>query len=413
MPKLVLEPVSALPGQPQPHVLATTVAIPAGGTAPLTLAARLARSGYQVTIHGQAAIPRARELAHLGGMRSSSALDGLAGEPLTVELNAEGPWMQPQTADAGAATPADSAIARRVSGTLVLHNANWKTEYLANAVEISQATLHLGQDEVRWGPIEFSYGPVKGMATLNVPEICDAPCLPHFEIQFGDLDAAALQAAVLGAHEPGTVISTLIQRLRLSNTKPAPPWPRAEGTITADSLVLGPVTMRDVTANLRTTASGAEFTSLDASLLGGQLHAAGTLETGDKPAYTLTCDLGKLKPAAVGELLGVRSTGSTFAANGKIELSGFTSVDLAASAKGAMHFDWKLGSIAPAPGASPVPAALTRFDRWTGDAEIANGAVTVKQNQAQQGARKRAVEATVTLDTTPKITFPKEPPAKR
>jgi len=413
LPKLVFEPVSAVPGQPQPHALTTTVVLPAGGTAPLTLSARLARAGYQVTVHGQAAIPRARELAHLGGMRSSSTLDGLAGEPLTVELNAQGPWMQPQEASAGPAPASGSAIARRVSGTIVLHNANWKTDYLANHVEISQATLHLDQGEMRWDPVGFSYGPVKGTATLSLPEICNASCTPHFEIQFDDLDAAALQAAVLGAHERVTVISTLIQRLRLSNAKPAPPWPRAEGTIKADSLVLGPVTMQNVTANLRTTAGGADFTSFDAGLLGGQLHAAGTLEIGDKPAYAFTGKLENLKPAAVGDLLGLRSTGSTFAADGKIELSGFTSADLAASAKGTLHFDWKRGSIAPAAGSSPVPVALARFDRWTGDAEIANGSVTVKQNQAQQGARKRAAEAVVTLDTPPKMTFPKEAPAKR
>jgi hypothetical protein len=411
VPKVVFEPVGAVPGQPQPHALATTVAIPAGGKLPLNLTVRLARSGFQVSVHGQAAIPRARELARVGGMRSSSALEGLAGEPLTIELNAQGPWVQPRPADAGSAPVAESSISRHVSGTVVVHNANWKTGYLANHLEISQATLHLGEGEIRWDPVNFTYGPVKGIATLDVPEICDAPCQPHFEIRFGDLDAAALQAAVLGAHEPGTVLSTLIQRLRLSNAKPAPLWPRAEGTITADSLVLGPVTMQDVTANLRTTADGAEFTGFDASVLGGQLHANGTVETGDKPAYSFTLNLENLKPAEVGDLLGLRSTGSAFAANGKIELSGFTSADLAASAKGALHFDWRRGSIAPSP--SQVPAALMRFDRWTGDAEIAGGAITVKENQAVQGALKRAVEATVTLDTPPQITFSKEAQAKR
>ena len=84
-----------------------------------------------------------------------------------------------------------------------------------------------------------------------------------------------------------------------------------------------------------------------------------------------------------------------------------------------MHFDWRGGAIGNQPSASskagPVPAALGRFDLWTGDAEIAKDAVTIKQSQAQQGARKKAIEATITLDTPPKASFTstKETPAKR
>jgi len=35
----------------------------------------------------------------------------------------------------------------------------------ANYVEIAKATLHLDNGEVRWDPVDFSYGPVKGTAT--------------------------------------------------------------------------------------------------------------------------------------------------------------------------------------------------------------------------------------------------------
>lgn len=417
LPHVVLEPVAPAPGQPQPHALAATVAIPAGGSVPLTVNARLSPAGYQIVIRGQAAIPRARELAHVSGVRSAPALDSVAGEPLTVEMNAEGPWVQTpaMVADTKAASSGDGSVSRSLNGTLVLRNANWKTPYLANHVQISQATLHLGQDDIRWDPVDFSFGPVKGTATLTVPEECEAPqtCVPQFEVYFDELDAAALQAAVLGAHEPGTVISALIERLRLSKSSPTPPWPRAQGTIKAGSLILGPVTLQNATATLRTTANGAEITALDGGLVGGHLHVAGTLETDDKPSYKLTCNLEKLNPVEVGKLLGLRATGASFDADGKIELSGYTSKDLADSAKGTMRFEWRRGSIAPAAGSGAAPPALARFDRWTGDAEIANGAVTVKQNQVQQGSRKRAVEAAVPLDTPLKMTFPKEALVKR
>ena len=413
LPRLVLEPVTAEPGQPQPLALVTTLSIPAGAPGPLTINTRMGVSGYRLTIHGQASVARARELARAGGMQCATALDSVAGEPLAVDLDAEGPWLQNQRESLGSTH--ESPVARSVSGTVVLHNANWKAAYLTNHVEIAQATLTIENGQLRWDPVDFSFGPIKGSATLTMPEECDQPepCVPQFEVRFDQLDAAALQAAVLGAREPGTLISTLIERLRLTKASSTPPWPRLEGVVTAESLVLGPVTLENATMNLRTNVIGAEITGLDAELLGGSLHAAGTLETGDKPAYALTVDCEKLSPAAVGQLLGLRSTGTAFDATGKIELSGFTGKDLAASAKGAMHFDWRRGSIAPASGSGSVSPALAHFDRWTGDAEIANGAVTVKQNQVEQGARKRPVEASVSLDTPPRMSFAKETQAKR
>jgi hypothetical protein len=419
IPKLVLEPVSGQQPE-QPAALAATFSIPAGGASPLTITSRLALSGYQLAVHGQASIVRARELAHVAGMTSGAALDALAGEAATVDLSAEGPWMPAQKLSfrsdmpAGAVPDAPAnAVAERLSGTVTLHNANWKADYLANHVEIAQATLHLDNNELRWDPVVFSYGPVKGTASLEMNSDCEASCLPKFQIQFGALDAEALQGAILGARERGTLLSTLLARLRPES---GPAWPRLEGTVKADSLILGPVTLREATATVRIVSTGAEITSLDAALLGGRVHGTGTLTTPatnkDKPAYTFEGQLQKLSPAAVGQLVSQHWAGGAFEANGKIELSGFTEKDLTASAKGALHFDWQHGI---AGGAGVAPAALARFDRWTADAEIANGMLTLKQNQAQRGAQKAAVEGSATLGPGAKASFvvAKEMQAKR
>lgn len=426
IPKLVLEPVSPThgkqPGESQPAALAATMAIPAGGSGPLTVSSRLTLYGYSVTVHGQASITRARELAHVAGMLNAKALDALAGDPVAVDLSAEGPWMPaeripfsdlssagslqakpgPQPAAEQTARPAADSL----NGIVTVRNANWKADYLTNHVEIAQATLHLGNGETRWDPVIFSYGPVKGTASLTLPEPCDAPetCLPSFQIQFGDLDAGTLQAAFLGAHERSTLLSTLLARLRPSS---APVWPQLEGTVKADSVILGPVTLREATATLRILPTGAEITGLDAGFLGGRVHGGGTLHTPqsdqEKPTYALEGQFEKLSPAAVGQLLGMRWTGGTFAADSKIELAGYTGKDLAGSVKGRLHFEWRHGVVAGP--AAQVPLALARFDRWTADAGIANGAVTLGQSEVQQGARKRVVEGTVTLGKPAKAAF--------
>jgi hypothetical protein len=126
----------------------------------------LALSGYQVTVRGQASISRGRELARVAGIKNAAALDALAGDPVSVDLIAEGPWMLAQPSiqpsvltlppgGISSATPVD-----RLTGTVTLHDANWKAEFLANAVVIYQATLRLAPGELRWDPVVFSYGPV-------------------------------------------------------------------------------------------------------------------------------------------------------------------------------------------------------------------------------------------------------------
>jgi hypothetical protein len=466
-PRLVLEPAPVKQSQPlRPYqspvkaqsslptpaaALSATVAIPAGGTTPLAVTMRLTLSGYQVTMRGQASLARARELARVAGVADAVALDALAGDPVTVDLSAEGPWapvqripfssIPPVVAVSSAAATTGNLTGNRpaiaspaadesagpdtdnLSGTVTLRNANWKADYLASHVQIAQATLHVGNGELRWDPVVFSYGPVGGTASLSLPASCDVapPCLPHFQVRFGALDASSLQAAILGAQEKGTLLSTLIARLRPSS---APSWPQLEGAVTADSLILGPVTLREASATLRVLSTDAEITGLDAGLLGGRVHGSGALRaagTGQgKPSYTLQGQFEKLNPAAVGQLVGLRFSGGVIDADGKIELSGFTDKDLADSVKGTLRFDWRHGAVsAPAgghggeltespaalPATASVPSALVRFDHWTAEAGIANGTITLNQNQVRRGTRKQAVEATLTLGNPPKVTF--------
>jgi hypothetical protein len=439
VPKMVLAPAAVAPSQPQ--ALVSSVSVPMGGAAPLAVNVRLGMAGYQVTARGPASIARSREVAHAAGLKQADSLDALAGDPLTVDLLAQGPWLPVEDVssdntppsdidfDTAARTPAPHSTKASstksnpipisimlpptdsLSGTVTLHNANWKADYLANHVEIASATLHLNGAVSQWDPIDFTYGPLNGTATLSVPAACNVPaaCPVKFQVAFGDLDAATVQTAILGARQKGTLLSDLINRLRPSSS---PVWPSLEGTVKADSLDLGPVTLKNVKADVSMQPAATAITNLDAALLGGSVHASGQFESGDKPYYELVGDVANLDPAAVGELLGETWRGGAFAANGKIELSGFTSDDLASSAKGTLHFEWRHGAIA---GDSSAPADLAHFDRWTADAIIANGKLALDKNELEVGSRKRAVNASVTLEEPPKVTFaaPKPAPVKK
>ncbi len=410
IPKVAVEPA---PGQVAAMI--TTVAVPLGAPAPLTFTARFALDGYQLAIRGAAALPRLRDLARVSGVSHAPMFDKLDGPPAALDLHASGPWLHPaapaptsqalagSAASVGAPLVLVSAPADHVNGTLTLHAATWKPGFLAGPADIANATLRFDETGAAWDPVEFSYGPVHGTATLKLPALCPAEdkCLPQFMADFDSLDTAELQSALLGAHEPGTLFSDLLSRLR-SGSPPA--WPDFQGTAHAGLLILGPVTLTDVTAGLQIKSGSADIPSLDAGLLGGQFHAQGSIVPGDKPGYKLEGRFKQLSAADLGRLLGMTWTGNAIDGDGKIELAGFTDKDLAASAKGSLHFDWRHGAIAEK-GDVDVPQQLVRFDRWTAEAEIVDGAITLKQNQIQRGPRKLAVTGSASFGNPPRVTF--------
>lgn len=408
LPKVTVDPA---PGQPP--ALTATVALALGAPTPLNLTARLTWESYQVGLHGGIALPRLRELARLAGASRASHLDRIDGAPATLDLIANGPWLRPPVSSSESITGSSTdpiptpvlvgGASDHVSGTVTLHAVNWKPDFLANPVELSNAVLRLDDSGGSWDPISFAYGGVRGSATLHLPAKCDPaePCAPRFALDFGSLDGAALQAAILGARKPGTLISSLLASLKPGSSRE---WPPLEGTVRADSLLLGPVTLIGAEASLRIQPDATDIRSLDAGLLGGRVHMEGTLTPGDKPNYKLKGEFDQVNPEDLGRLLGMNWSGSPIAGFGAIELEGFTDSDLAESAKGSLHFDWRRGTITDNDNAE-TPPVLARFDRWTADAEIANGAITLKRNQVQRGTRKTAIDASATFGDPPHVTF--------
>jgi len=406
--KITLDPALAVPGLPP--ALTATVSLPSGGPTPLSFTARMSLHRFQLGVRGAASLPRLRELVHVAGIPQAESLNQLAGEPATLDLAVEGPWLPIiSSAPSGpgaptplvpAGTPADEGT---MTGAIAFRNAIWKPAYLSLPVQVKAATLRFASGAVRWDPIDFAYGPVLGTAVLSLPSSCPAPesCPPRLWLQFDTLDAAAFQSAILGARESDTLLSTLIARLKPNNT---PAWPPIEGKVQAVTLELGEFTLTSLTAGFRLQPAGAEITSLEAGIFGGTLHATAALAAGDKPAYKLSGSFEKLDPTLVFDLMDMRATGGLIDGSVQLELSGYTEKDLTASAKGDVHFDWSHGTLV-SNGEDPLPPALTRFDRLTGDAVIADGAMTLGNTQIQRGARKSAVEATVTFAVPAQVDF--------
>jgi AsmA family/AsmA-like C-terminal region len=414
IPKITLTPAEAVEGEGQ--ALATELTVAAGGESPLKAAMRLGMHGYQAELQGPASLDRLRQWATVAGLSASSPLDELSGDAVSLQLHAQGPWLPepeplfPGSAGAepepGAAAPqAPNQRNDQLSGTMDFHDVKWKSNFLANDVEIPQAVLTVGGNMLVWDPVAFRYGPVKGAASLQVPLRCeaDAPCLPRAEIHFGELDAGRLEAALLGARRPDTLLASLLARFQSSGSGV---WPQVEGTLRADSLTMGPFTLNNVTAMLRTQPEQADVEDFRGELLGGTLQGSGTVSNGNQPSYALEGSFEKLNPEAVCKLMELRCKGGTIGGDGKLVFAGFAGKDVGATAKGTIHFDWRRGALTAA------TPALARFDRWTGEATIADGVMTLQQNQVQRGPRATPVQATVTFGKPPKVAFGTNPKHK-
>jgi len=409
--KAVLQPAPTDDGKSE--ILAGSSTVPAGAPAPLALAVRLTQAGYQVSIKGAGTPTRLRQVAQAAGLPEAGALDAIAGDPVTVDLSIEGPWLPaPEVllAESAGAAPVPvlpagptQPVPDRLFGTITLHNANWKTDALPTAVQIPEAVLHLNGGSRTWDPIAFVYGPLKGTARVVLP-VCDPDqeCFPTVSIDFPALDAAELQAILLGSEKSSTLLSSVISRLTPSSEHK---WPAFQGMLKAEAFFVGPITLQNASADLKVSPTGAELTSLDAELLGGQVHITGEVDKGDKPSYLLDGQAEEVSPVELCHLLEIKCGGQGINGTGKVQLAGFTGADLATSAKGTLHFEWKKGAITASDAANTVSSALTRFDRWSGDAEIANSAVTLSQNEIKTGARTATAKATISFGTPPKVVF--------
>lgn len=396
--KIQFEPVAD--ADDAPLALTANLPLAAGEPTPLTVSLRFERTGYRVTARGTASTARALQLASAAGIAPKLNSASLQGGSILLDLAAEGSWVDPVAAHPD-----------HLTGTATLRNTRWSAPFLANPVELSSAILRFTEAGTGWEAASFTYGALKGMASLTLPPPCPVPCTltkptpAQFVVQMGVLDAASLEAALLGAQKKDTLLESLLTRLRPST--PAA-WPFIEGVVKADVITLGPFTLTRPTVALRIQNSEATLSTLDARLLGGTIHATGNLTfAAGRPTYAIQAQCTGLKPAEMGKLVAQTWSGASLTlASTDLTMQGFTGKELAATAHGSLHFDWDKGRLASTT-ANPVPVSLAdlfgRFDRWTGDAVIGNGNLTIGRSLLARGQKKATVTATIPLSAQSKI----------
>ena len=235
-----------------------------GGPEPLAATGRLTRQGYQLHYTGTALLEQLLLLAHAFSV-VPAAFQGLQGSGMAdFNLSLYGDWLLPLAnplADSLATIDQPTPLSD-VSGSIAVHNADFRPSYLAEPVHIVTATAAISPAELRWSGVTAALGTTHFTGSLRIPLPCPAACERQFDLTAASVNFGTLAAALRG--EDQGMMQELINRVRSSSQD----WPLLDGTIHIARLALGQLEVANASADLTLRDGSLEVRSLDGRTLG-------------------------------------------------------------------------------------------------------------------------------------------------
>lgn len=372
-----------LPAAPQPSAITLApVAVSLGGAAPLVVDARVLRTGFSLHLSGSASVVRLMSAgANFGLLQNALALAAPQGTAV-LDTTTSGSWMPPLgSGSSGIAT----------TGTLKLANAELRASFLHAPVAIISAQVDLSPQSIAWQNADLRYAGLPMRGSIEFPAQClqATPCPATFNLEPGELNAAKLETALAG-RSPG-FFGQMLADLGAGSTVN---WPPLTGTIHTPQLTLGRLALHNVVTSLSVEGSTVTLGSLDASALGGTLHANGVVAVSSgTPHWTLDVGWTGVKPAEAAALFSERWGSGSANGAATLTMSGYRTTDLASSARGTFRFVWQNGGL----GAS-TPSPLAHFSRFAADGTIAGSTVSVANGSVVSAGRTTKIEGSAGFD---------------
>jgi hypothetical protein len=381
--RFAVQPPAPSPAQPaQPVALVLEpVQIDLGGPQPLLANVRLTRQGYQLHYNGSASLQHLLPLAHAFNV-VPGAFQGLQGNGAAdYNLTVQGDWLLP-LANVDPATQFSD-----VNGTIAVRNADFQPSYLAEPVHIATATATISPAELRWNGVTAILGTTRFTGSLRTPLPCAAPCERHFDLTAATVSFSALAASLQGQDEG--MVQDLINRVRSRSQD----WPLLDGTVHIAHLGLGQIEIANASADLALHDGNLEVRSLDGRTLGGTLHATGAVGFASTPSYDAAVQLRHTSTPELAQLLKEHWGPGQIDLASDLTLRGATASDLSSSAKGTLRWNWTSGAL---PQVTSTP--LRRFDRWSGNGNVAKGAITITHSEVTANNATSLVTGTIASD---------------
>lgn len=351
--------VAVLPPPPKSSTLAFgPFSMKLGKPVPVVVQARVNRSGYDIALNGDADVQRILLIARTVGIPAASpSAEGSA----RVDLHVSGQW-------AGFAGP-------QVIGTAQLRALRAEIRGLEGPLEISAANLSLADNMVRVDSIAATAAGARWTGWLSVPRMCRtlSSCPIDFNLHTDEVTTDSLKDAFI----PKPVQKRWYGFLT-SDRQASPPFLariQASGKISANRVLMGPVSASHVTASVKVSHGELDVSDLRADVVGGkqraELHADFTSRV---PSYSLEGTVQGVSLTQVADLMHDSWISGTASAHYKLALSEHGRADTAQTSSGSIDFTMQDGILSHISLASG-PLKVRRF---TGRCMIADGEIEIQ-----------------------------------
>jgi hypothetical protein len=355
------------------------------GTAP-TVRGWIGRTGYDISVSGDAEIGKALQLAQMFGL---PALKTTAAGIAELDLHVAGAWAR------WAQGNQSSFAGPRVTGTAKLHGIEVALRGLAGPMQIASAEMELSADEVRVRKLNAHVADALWSGSLEMQRGCGTPaaCEVRFNLKANHIAFPELSAWVhpRASRQPW-------YRVLESSAHTGPSFLgslRASGRLTADRLQLPNLSASHLSASVVLDSGKMSISELNADFLGGKHRGKWQADFTSKPAV---CDgSGNLTGISLermaSNMKGALAGGT---ANASYELKGPCTAEFWSSAEGAAQFDMRDAAF-PRVSLAEDEGPL-KIWRLSGSTHLQDGILQVKNAKLESPSGKFDLSGTAGLN---------------
>jgi hypothetical protein len=354
------QPAPSLKEPDEPHLSFGPVPLKLGRPIPARLAVWITRSGYNLSLDGDAEIPRLLEVARLTGVPAiHPALTGFA----KVNLQLAGDWF--------------GFVAPIATGHAQLHSIRADVRGLNSPLEIATATLKLGPAETSVQGLSASLAGTRWTGSLSLPRMCSSvqSCPINFDLHADEISTDKLNEL-------------------LKVTPPERPWYRflsstspsgksflarahAAGKLAANRIVIRNVVGTRFAAQVEFDEGKLHLSEVRCDAMGGKHRGdwRASFTAKQPPQYS---GVGTIESVALGQVADAMHDDwirGTVSARYIIDMSGMSFADLASSARGTLQFNMREGVLSHI----TLAGSPLRVRRFIGSLELHDSQIAMNE----------------------------------
>jgi hypothetical protein len=361
----------------EPQLAFGPFAMKLGRPSPATVEGRITRSGYQLSMEGEAEVQRLLQMARVAGLPATHpAVVGWA----KVALQVGGPW--------------SAFTGPRINGTAKLHAMQAELNGLSAPIEVPSASLSLDPDGTKVDAISASFAGTRWTGSLALPRMCGPveSCPMSFDLHVDEIATDTLNE-VLNPNPP----SRPWYRFLSSAVLTGPSFLtriHASGKLAADRVLIRNLAATKVSANVEFDEGRVRLSDLRGEVMNGKHRGEWQADFKAKPP--LYSGTGTLEGVSLGNIAATMKDpwiSGTASAKYQIRMAGVASAELLSSSDGSVRVNMRDGAL-PHIVLGDVPLKVRRF---TAVLVVHDGEVSIREGALSSPAATYAVSGKASL----------------